>query len=89
LKIADWRLQIHGLPIGDCRFGLATADLDCRLPIRLAIGESLKSRLNIDDRGAVPIVNPQSSILNRQSSIVNSTIGNRQSVNRQSAIGNP
>jgi hypothetical protein len=33
LKNADCRLQIHGLQIADCRFGLPIADLDCGLPI--------------------------------------------------------
>jgi hypothetical protein len=39
LSIAE--LQIHGLPIGDCRFGLRIADCidDCGLPIALAIAD--------------------------------------------------
>src|SRR3954447_7838653 len=41
LTIVDLRLQIHGLSIGECRFTLAIGDSndDCRLPIRLAIGD--------------------------------------------------
>src|SRR5919198_496542 len=40
LPTADCRLPIRGFSIGDCRFGLTTADWigDCRLDWRLPIG---------------------------------------------------
>src|SRR5258708_1920512 len=69
LAIADCRLQIHGVTIGDCGFGLQTADSwndDWRLRLRVFPIANLNRQS--------PIVNPfnlQSAICNLQSAICN------------------
>jgi hypothetical protein len=75
LAIDDCRLAIDGLQIGDCGLELRIADWsgDRRVAIRVPIDN--------------PTGNPQSP-LNRQSPFRESPIGSRQSLNRQSAIGN-
>jgi hypothetical protein len=85
LKIADCRLQIHGLAIADCRLELPIADWDCRLSIGIA-----------DCRLGLPIVDWDCRLLIAECRFVNhqcnrqwpmqSSIGN---VSRQSAVDNP
>src|SRR5262245_7652330 len=76
---ADCRLQIHGLPIGRLPIGLPIGRLAIGLPTgRLAIGLSIGNR----------IVNRDSALGNRQSTILNPSISNRQS-SIQSSLGNP
>jgi hypothetical protein len=84
LPIGDCRLQIHGVPIEDRRFGVGIVDWigDCRLATPDSAGTSANRQVNrqsaIDRQSAISIGNRQSAI---ESPIVN--------VNRQSPIGNP
>jgi hypothetical protein len=70
LQIEDWRLKIHGLEIGDCRFGLGIGDWRLIDDWRLA-EFSIRDYRSIEphEQSAVQFINRHSA--NQQLPIVN------------------
>jgi hypothetical protein len=68
LTIGDWGLTIYGLGFDDCRIDGLT--IEARLPARLRLQSTT---------GARPKVDPNRQSVNRQSTISNPKIVNRQS----------